>query len=95
MKTPLAIVLSLVAAAGIVAANQLSAQTTTTSPAATSPTTAPATATLGVATVQNVVDNGNLMGDLLPGNRKVHARRPNGVHELHQASLRDALVVQA
>ncbi|HXU90707.1 MAG TPA: hypothetical protein VFQ62_17820 [Methylomirabilota bacterium] len=56
MKTPLAIVLSLIAAAGIVAANQLSAQTTTTSPAATSPTTAPATATLGVATVQNVVE---------------------------------------
>src|SRR5919199_1678699 len=35
MKTPLAIVLSLVAVGGVVATNQLSAQTTTTPPAAT------------------------------------------------------------
>lgn len=55
MKTPLLIILSVVLAAGAVAANQLGAQTSPAAPAtATTPTGAPAAAS--IATVQNVVE---------------------------------------
>jgi hypothetical protein len=53
MKTPVAIVLFLVLAAGVVAANGI-AQTPVTSPTTTTPTGAPGAASL--ATVQNIVE---------------------------------------
>lgn len=55
MKTSLAIVLSVLVAAGAVAANQLGAQTTSTSPAPT-PTATGATGAAPIATVQNIVE---------------------------------------
>lgn len=54
MKTPVAIVLFLVLAAGVVAANGIGAQTPVASPTTTAPTGAPGAASL--ATVQNIVE---------------------------------------